>query len=394
MTVLITDGRYKNSLAILRTLGEKKIDVFCSSIKKQALCFYSKYCKKSFLYPHPRKSPEKFIFQMKKIIQQNNIDVLMPVGVSSFTIVSKYKEELEKYAKVPVADYESYKIAHDKATANELAKKINVPAPLSYSPKSLAELKTCLKEFEYPVIIKARKGSSSNQVRYANDQSEAINIWQSFQKKAPRKNQDVIDYQFPIIQEYLPGEIVDVLFIFNQGKLRGCLTQERLLTLPVKGGSGALNVTTNDPKAAKYGIELMKALNWHGVGMVEFKRDANGTPKLLEINPKFWGTTEVSISAGMDFPYMLYKIAMEGDVKPNFSYLYPKKFGWPISMGVRHLLETETPFTTIKEYLKLFTIHNGTNIQLFKDPNPFSLQLKNTIRYLLLTLLQSVRERI
>jgi len=316
----------------------------------------------------------------------------MPVGIAAFTLFSKHKDELEKYTKLPIANYDSFKMAHDKAIANDLAVKNKVPAPLSYNPKSLSELKSNLKEFEYPLVIKARKGTSSNQIRYARNKNEAIDIWKEFEKLGSDQERDVIDYQFPLIQEYLPGEIIDVLSIFNKGKVRGCLTQERLLTLPVNGGSGALNVTTNDPEAAEYGIKLMKALNWHGVGMVEFKRDANGTPKLLEINPKFWGTTEVSISAGLDFPYMLYKIAMEGDVKPDFTYLYPKKFGWPIQMGIKHAVESRRPLYTMEKYLQLLAVQNGVDIRLFDDPNPFSLQLKNIARYLLSKFLSSLKK--
>ena len=393
MTVLVTDGSYKNSLAIIRTLGEKNIQIYSASKDRKSLCSYSKYCKKAFLYPHPRHDPQRFIQQIINILKKNEIDVLMPVGVAPFTLFSKHKDELEKYTRVPVASYDKFQIAHDKAKANELAVKNNVPAPLSFNPKTIKELKSSLKELQFPLVIKARKGTSSNQIRYANNKDEAITIWNEFEKLAKDKNRDVIDYSFPLVQEYLPGEIVDVVFVFNEGKIRGCLTQKRILTMPVRGGSGALNITTFDKEAARYGVKLMKALKWHGVGMVEFKRDINGTPKLLEINPKFWGTSELSISAGLNFPYMLYKIAMDGDTEANYKYLYPKKFGWPLPMGVKHLFETNTPVFTFKEYMKLFAVRNGTDIRLLDDPNPLSLQFQYVMRFLIARMLKTINLR-
>ena len=42
---------------------------------------------------------------------------------------------------------------------------------------------------------------------------------------------------------------------------------------------------------------------WHGVAMVEFKRDErDDTPRLMEINGRFWGSLQLAIDAGVDFP--------------------------------------------------------------------------------------------
>ena len=122
----------------------------------------------------------------------------------------------------------------------------------------------------------------------------------------------------------------------------------------------------------------MKALKWHGVGMAEFKKDAEGNAKIIEVNPKFWGTTECSISAGMNFPHMLYQIAMDGDVKPNFSYLHPKPFGWIFPMGIKTIMESSDPIGTAKMFLELFSYRNSTDIRLLSDPKPFVFQLYQT----------------
>ena len=66
---------------------------------------------------------------------------------------------------------------------------------------------------------------------------------------------------------------------------------------------------------------LLGALDWHGIAEVEFRLDArDNVPKLMEINPRFWGSLCVAIKAGVDFPYMLYRIAVDGDINGVFSY--------------------------------------------------------------------------
>ena len=42
----------------------------------------------------------------------------------------------------------------------------------------------------------------------------------------------------------------------------------------------------------------------------------------MEINPRFWGSLETVIQAGVDFPYLLYRIATEGDVEPHMDYRF------------------------------------------------------------------------
>jgi len=53
---------------------------------------------------------------------------------------------------------------------------------------------------------------------------------------------------------------------------------------------------------------LLDGFNWEGVAMVECKIDAaTGVPYLIEINGRFWGTTQLAVDAGVDFPALLVR---------------------------------------------------------------------------------------
>ena len=55
--------------------------------------------------------------------------------------------------------------------------------------------------------------------------------------------------------------------------------------------------------------------------MVEFRVDKrDGLPKLLEINPRFWGSLHLSIQSGIDFPYMLYEITNGEESTPILDF--------------------------------------------------------------------------
>lgn len=67
--------------------------------------------------------------------------------------------------------------------------------------------------------------------------------------------------------------------------------------------------------------KILDHVNWHGVAMVEFKLDERtNKPVLIEVNPRFWGSVYQAIAAGVNFPYLLYEMALYGDVEPVFNY--------------------------------------------------------------------------
>jgi predicted ATP-grasp superfamily ATP-dependent carboligase len=87
----------------------------------------------------------------------------------------------------------------------------------------------------------------------------------------------------------------------------------RLRETPPSGGpsSCAVSIFENDLKSA--GIKLLDHLQWHGVAMAEFKRDAKSSQLyLLEINPKFWGSLDLALDSGVDFPALAARVALGG----------------------------------------------------------------------------------
>src|SRR5262249_40991218 len=84
-----------------------------------------------------------------------------------------------------------------------------------------------------------------------------------------------------------------------------------------------------DPPLLDHAERILEALKWHGVAMVEFKRDArDGVSKLLEINGRFWGSLQLAVDSGVDFPYLLYRQAVDGDIDPVFSYRVGVRLRW------------------------------------------------------------------
>jgi hypothetical protein len=78
-----------------------------------------------------------------------------------------------------------------------------------------------------------------------------------------------------------------------------------------------LRETVSAPAMARTGEMLLGSLGWHGVAEVDFRWDGSAKePLLIEVNPRFWGGLPQSVASGWDYPYLLYRLAVDGMVAP------------------------------------------------------------------------------
>ena len=374
--VLITNADYRTGIAVIRTIGRKGIEVVSASHIARAEGFYSKYCKRKALYTNPDVDLNKFIEDVIDLLKKETIDVVLPVGANTSIPFSYYKNELQNYTRVPVADYDTIVKAHDKSITTRIAAECGVPIPKTFYPENTETVRELVNKLSFPVVIKARKGTGIFKFVYSEE--ELVNAFIEYERQSHR-NSIISYYTAPLIQEFIPRKIHDVCVLFNGGKVRAALTQIRLKTLPPEGGPGVVNMTTNIPELKEIAIHLMEKLNWHGVAQVEFKHDPrDNTFKLLEVNPKFWGTTGLSIAAGMDFPYLLYQMALDGDVEATFDYRVGLKFRWIFPSEINYLRKSPTKMRDTIDFLKFCERYTKTDI-LLSDIKPNLMQIVSTI---------------
>ena len=122
-------------------------------------------------------------------------------------------------------------------------------------------------------------------------------------------------------------------------------------------------------------FRLLDHFKWHGLAMVEFKMHAKtGEPYILEVNPRFWGSLDAAVYAGVDFPWLLYQMTVEGDIDPVNEYALGVRSRCLItdmvSLG-KHLLAGKIKRAYLKDF---FGFHGKiTHWEDFSlaDPFPF-----------------------
>lgn len=351
MAALVTDAHNRIALAISRSLGRRGINVACTSDQRYAHTFFSKYCKQRFLCPHPKTNPSSFVNALLKILKEQKFEVLFPVEQETLLLISKHEEKFTRYVKVPLTNFDSLVKASDKAFLMHFASNQGIPCPKTYFVNDLDELREISKTLDYPVVIKPSTRSGAWGVTYANTPAELLSKYTALHT--------VLGEQ-PLVQEYINGIGYGVEALFNdKSQLRALVVHKRLREYPITGGQSTLRETVRAPEIQSLGVKLLKALKWRGVAMVEFRRDIrDGIPKLMEINPRFWGSLSLAMAAGVDFPKLLYDMTLNGDVKPALNYKVGVKARWFFPGDLITLVETllygQNKMKKMLNFLKLY----------------------------------------
>lgn len=154
--VLVLDAQMRNSLAIIRSLGKKGLEVDAGEETKFATGFFSKYCSNHIVYPSPTKSPEEFITYMLNSVKSNHYDVIFPVTDATVIPIVKHKTEFSKHTIVPFTDYQTLMKASDKAQTLKIAMENDIPSPKTYFVNGKGDLEEVVDEIEYPIVINPR----------------------------------------------------------------------------------------------------------------------------------------------------------------------------------------------------------------------------------------------
>ncbi len=329
MKVLVTDGNNRAALAITRSLGRAGYEVIVGAQKLPCLASVSRFCGKRFRYTIDTSKPEKFIDKLKTVIKTEKPNVLLPVTEITTLMVMSYKEELETNCAIPFSSYKAVNKAASKYEIVKLAQKLDIPTPktLFMNKKSDRSIVKTFKSEDFPIVIKPSRSRIANVdgwratgVQYAYDANELNRIIES-----------IPDYTYPLLlQERIKGSGVGVFVCYNHGRMIASFSHRRIREKPPSGGVSVLRESISvEPELKTYSELLLNELGWHGVAMVEYKQDTlKNDYKLMEINGRFWGSLQLAIDSGVNFPLLAAKIGVNAEVTPVTEYKTGVKTRW------------------------------------------------------------------
>lgn len=327
MRILVTDGDTRAGLAIVRSLGQAGHDVLVGAKHVSSLAAASRFAVQALAYPDPLRHVRAFAEFVAAAIEHYRIDALLPVTDITTLSICQYRDLMPVGCALPFPDLETVKRVADKDAITALAVRLGVDVPRSITLNTAAELADRQADLRFPLVIKpARSRVATDQawiytaVSYAHTLDD---LRMQIEAADPRI--------FPVLlQEKIIGPGLGVSTYTHHGKTLAAFAHRRLREKPPSGGVSVLRESVPlDPLAYRFADELLQALNWHGVAMVEFKIDQRDQrPKLMEINGRFWGSLQLAIDAGMDFPRILIDSLTLPPAEPLLSYSAGVRTRW------------------------------------------------------------------
>ena len=309
MSVIITNAKNRIAYNVVRSLGQKGIELYTADFVPRSMSFASRYSKGYFVYPSPFRDPEGFVQRLIDEIQRLGVDVLIPAFEETF-LIAKYADRFSGCVSTVLPDYEKILIAHNKDRWAQIAREHDIPVPRSCSIEDIQSGAVRCNDLRYPVLVKPKQGGGAWGIQQI-ESPEALSSLLSFDSC------NGMPWSRFFVQEKISGETHCVAMLLNQGQLRAKVAYKQLRDYPVTGGQATMRVSMRSYKAEAYLQQLLESMNWHGVCQADFVIDKHTQiPYLIDLNPRLWGSLAQAIASGVDFPYLIYRLAREGDVAP------------------------------------------------------------------------------
>jgi predicted ATP-grasp superfamily ATP-dependent carboligase len=185
-----------------------------------------------------------------------------------------------------------------------------------------------------------------------------------------------IDTTYAVIQEYVPGDGYGFYALYRHGEIRARFMHRRIREYPATGGASTAAESIYDPEICEIGERLLNALHWHGVAMVELKKDVrDGQYTLMEINPKFWGSLDLAAASGVDFAWLSARMAIDGDIERVDDYRLGVRYHWLFPDEILHLASRPSSIGAVLRDTLDAKVHGNVE---WRDPLPTLFQIGMT----------------
>ena len=390
--VLITDGEQRAALAAARSLGRAGYEVHVCSARGSSIAGTSRHCQGSYEVGDPLHNPEKFLADLIQLAAATKADVLLPVTEAALIVVLPNRHRFA--CAIPFTTAAAFEAICDKRAVLQAAKSHGIAVPPQTELATPGDVRPLNGDLQFPLVLKPFRS-------VAGAEGERIHTGVEYADSAAdlRQTLDIIPMAaYPVlVQRRIEGPGFAISVLLWGGHLLAAFAHRRIREKPPSGGVSVLRESIPvDPDLLSRSLALLSDFSWQGVAMVEYKLDAlTGIPYLMEINGRLWGSLQLAIDAGVDFPVLLVESALGANPTAVTKYVTGVRSRWEWG-DVDHLLacvfhsasSLSLPASKLRhrrsralfQFLRSFTSADRPEVFRFDDPAPFIREMKDWIR--------------
>ena len=315
--VLVLDGHSAAALAFTRSLGRAKHWVAVGSNRDiHAPAEFSRYCRLSVRYPVPSDDASAFVEVVLKFARDNAIDLIVPVTDWTVVPLSKYRDQFQGVSRLALGPHSGLEFAGDKFKTVSVARELRIPVPETALVQSIEELQSIAENFDFPVVVKDRFSARWEGNRAILGSVSYAYSAEDLKQKVGQRLKVVRDV---LVQQFVSGEGIGFSCLAMESEICLPFMWLRLREVDPRGsGSSARRSIPIAAQVRESSEALVGRVGLQGICMVEYKRPRNGGPPvLMEINARPWGSIQLPISSGIDYPVHLVDWLLSGKLPPS-----------------------------------------------------------------------------
>jgi predicted ATP-grasp superfamily ATP-dependent carboligase len=332
----------------------------------------------------------RLIAAVADVVRREQVDVVVPVTDAASRVLLGASAAVGAIVAGPTAD--AYARASDKAALLAVAAQCGLRVPRQHTLSSRADDHRAAAQASGAVVVKPARSvvevngaSRSLGVRFVADASGLDAVLASYPDEA-----------YPLlVQERTFGDGVGVFLLRSGGVTQMQFAHRRLREKPPAGGVSTYREAIEPPSALLAQCErLLDVLQYEGPAMIEFKQDGHtGEFVLMEINARLWGSLQLAVDAGVDFPVALVQMALGHAITPPGPVVAGVRTVWELgevdhalALLRRSRVELHAPSTLSvgwRAALRALTDHRWSDrpeVFRWSDPMPFVAELSRWIR--------------
>lgn len=370
MRILITDGNERAALAAARSLVQAGHAVSVCTPARLSLAGVSRGVRSHRVGTDPLQNPARYVAELARIARRGSPTVLLPMTDPSVEAVLEHRDELPAAVTVPFPDLATYRAASDKAHVMALAEASGFGVP---ETRVLMTAADAIPEVAFfPAFVKPHRSVVSvGGVRRKVAVTPVVN------PSACRAALAALPASaFPVLlQRHVSGVGEGFFALRWEGRIVAMFAHRRLREKPPSGGVSVYRESIAlEEGLAGPGVRLLEALDWNGVAMIECKRDAaTGRQVIMEVNGRFWGSLQLAIDAGVDFPALLVRCAAGETVLAPRDYRVGVRSRWfwgDVDQLYLRLRNGGSRLQAVREFLRRAS-NDRSEVLRWRDPAPF-----------------------
>ncbi|MDF2177306.1 hypothetical protein P2G88_03490 [Aliiglaciecola sp. CAU 1673] len=385
-------------LNIIRELGKRGVKVIAIGKKPGAVGLYSRYVHQRHVLNNLQE--EERIQALNDIQAQSGARFLLCVSEDDILFFNLVATRLTGLTPLVPGLDEMAKVL-DKQQTMTAAEAVGIEVPRSFQLDAYEKLEEIIGGLRFPAILKwanphdvmkpaGNLGIKIEKLRYVYSADELRQVMAGFIPLG----------HYPLIQEYCAGHGLGQFFFIHKGQDLLRFQHRRIHEWPPEGGYSSLCEAiplTQFQALQEKSLALLRALNWTGVAMVEYRYDPKeNRAVLMEINGRFWGSYPLAYHANAPFAWFSYQVLGLGKTPRQEplnehircrNLLVELKRLYRICFRADLIQDKSRHFSRLATFARVFTdfFSPSTRYYLFdwRDPKPAMMDLLGMLKKLL-----------